>query len=288
MPITLSTPAAAALPEVIDALSVWQQDGLPFQLHPGDLGWAWQIGAPALAARVRAWRRDGQIAAVGFLDGAALLRLAIAPEAGNDEQLADAMLHDVSNPRQGVLPAGPASIEAGFGEALRGRLRNSGWTAGEAWTPLTRDLAGSVPECGLRIETVGPALATARRMVQNAAFSSRNFTEERWHAMAAGYAYRSARCLLAYDAAGTAVATATVWSAGPGRPGLLEPMGVHDGHRGHGYGTAITLAAASALREMGASAAHVYAEASNTAAVATYSSAGFVRGPDSPDFHRDG
>jgi len=43
----------------------------------------------------------------------------------------------------------------------------------------------------------------------------------------------------------------TVWSAGPGKPGLLEPMGVHQEHRGHGYGKAITVAAAASLQELG-------------------------------------
>ena len=55
-----------------------------------------------------------------------------------------------------------------------------------------------------------------------------------------GVAYADARCLLGFDADDNAVAAITVWSAGPGRPGLIEPMGVHNEHRGHGYATAIT------------------------------------------------
>jgi GNAT superfamily N-acetyltransferase len=56
--------------------------------------------------------------------------------------------------------------------------------------------------------------------------------------MAAGLPYADARRLVAYDGHGHghAVAAATVWSAGPGKPGLLEPMGVHRERRGHGYG----------------------------------------------------
>jgi hypothetical protein len=42
-----------------------------------------------------------------------------------------------------------------------------------------------------------------------------------------------------------------VWSVGPGKPGLLEPMGVHQDHRGHRYGTAISVAAAAALQQLG-------------------------------------
>jgi ribosomal protein S18 acetylase RimI-like enzyme len=104
--------------------------------------------------------------------------------------------------------------------------------------------------------------------------------------MAGGLPYADARCLIAYDAQNTAVAMVTVWSAGPGRPGLLEPMGVHREHRGHGYGTAITLAAAAALRQLGSSSAIVCTRSSNVGAVATYRSAGFQQLPDVPDLRR--
>ncbi len=96
----------------------------------------------------------------------------------------------------------------------------------------------------------------------------------------------SARTLAAFDDRGQAVAVVTVWSAGPGRPGLVEPMGVRRDHRGHGYGTAITMAAASALREMGASSAVVGAESSNLGAVATYLAAGFTAGQQVADLRR--
>jgi ribosomal protein S18 acetylase RimI-like enzyme len=91
---------------------------------------------------------------------------------------------------------------------------------------------------------------------------------------------------VAQDDQDNAVAAATVWSAGPGRPGLLEPVGVHRAHRGHGYGTAITVAAAAALRELGSSSAVVCTPSSNVGAVATYRSAGFQVLPDVPDLNR--
>jgi ribosomal protein S18 acetylase RimI-like enzyme len=104
--------------------------------------------------------------------------------------------------------------------------------------------------------------------------------------MAAASPYRRARCLVGYDAEGNAVAAVTVWSAGEGRPGLLEPLGVHRDHRGHGYGTDITLAAATALQEMGASSATVCTPSRNVGGVAAYVSAGFERLPDVTDFRR--
>lgn len=68
----------------------------------------------------------------------------------------------------------------------------------------------------------------------------------------------------------------------PGRPGLLEPVGVHRDHRGRGYGRALTVAAAAALRELGSSSALVCTPSSNVGAVAAYRSAGFQ---DLPEVH---
>jgi ribosomal protein S18 acetylase RimI-like enzyme len=84
------------------------------------------------------------------------------------------------------------------------------------------------------------------------------------------------------------VAAVTVWSAGPGKPGLLEPMGVHREHRGHGYGKAITSAAAAALQELGSSSAIVCTPSVNVGAVATYKSAGFQQLPEIRDQCRTG
>ncbi|MEW2382796.1 GNAT family N-acetyltransferase [Micromonospora sp. NPDC047707] len=286
MSIVLSEPAVDGLSEAVRVLREWQYDGAPMQLHPGDLGWHWRFGAEATAAAVRTWSRDGQILAIGLLDSPGLLRLAIAPDAQDDEELARQMVTDVTRPERGVLPQGNVYIEARCGALFQGLLFDDGWDADEPWTPLRRDLAEPVEGCGVRIEVIGPARAHVRSAVQRASFDRSTFTDERWHAMAAGAPYADARCLVAYDDQGTAVATATVWSAGPGKPGLLEPVGVHRDHRGHGYGKAVAVAAAAALRALGSSSAIVCAESSNVGAVATYRSAGFAQLPEVRDLHR--
>ena len=98
--------------------------------------------------------------------------------------------------------------------------------------------------------------------------------------------YADARCLVAYDNRSNPVAAVMAWSAGPGKPGLLEPMGVHPEHRGHGYGRAITVAAAAALRELGSSSAIVCTPSVNVGAVATYKSADFQQLPEVRDHYR--
>ncbi|MCD0445664.1 GNAT family N-acetyltransferase [Glycomyces sp. A-F 0318] len=287
MAVTLNRPEADELSGIAAVLREWQYDAAPMQLHPGDVGWFYRFGAEAAAAAVRTWSRDGRILAIGLLDGPELLRLTIAPDAYRDDELARRLVADVTDPGRGVLPAGKANIEAPKGVLLQDLLPESGWSVDEPWTPLRRDLAEPVEDPGVRIEAAGPEQVRERAAVQRAAFDGSTFTDERWHAMASGPLYADARCLLAYDDQGEAVATVTVWSAGPGRPGLIEPMGVHRDHRGRGYGRAITVAAAAALREMGSSSAIVCTPSDNAGGVATYESAGFQPLPEVRDLHRD-
>ncbi|MEV4526534.1 GNAT family N-acetyltransferase [Streptosporangium sp. NPDC049304] len=287
MTIVSGEPGVDGLSAVVDVLRDWQHDEAPPQLHPGDLGWFWRFGAEATAAAVRTWSRDGRILAVGLLDDPRVLRLAIAPDARRDEELARRLIADVNEPERGVLPEGRANVEAPMRALVQDLLAGNGWNPGEPWTPLRRDLAEPVRDPGLRVEVIGPERAGVRAAVQRASFDGSTFTDERWHAMAAGPPYADARCLVAYDDRGDAVAAVTVWSAGPGKPGLLEPMGVHREHRGHGHGHAITLAAAAALRKLGSSSATVITPSSNVGAVATYRSAGFQQRPEVRDLRRD-
>ncbi|MFF4621801.1 GNAT family N-acetyltransferase [Nonomuraea jabiensis] len=286
MAIVLGEPGVDGLSEVVGVLREWQYDGAPMQLHPGDVGWFWRFGAEATAAAVRTWSRDGQILAVGLLDQPDLLRLTIAPDAQRDEELARQLVEDMTEPERGVLIKGKVNVEAPMSALVQDLLSKNGWNVDDPWTPLRRDLTEPVKDPGVRIEVIGPEQAHVRAAVQRASFDGSTFTDERWHAMAAGSPYADARCLVAYDDQGDAVAAVTVWSSGPGKPGLLEPMGVHREHRGHGYGKAITVAAAAALQDLGSSSAIVCTPSSHVGAVATYKSAGFQPLPEVRDKYR--
>jgi GNAT superfamily N-acetyltransferase len=285
--IELSTPDVGQLADVVSALRGWQHDGSPMQLHPGDLGWNWRFGAEATAAALRIWSRGGQILAVGFLDSPELLRMTVAPEVWREKELADQVVADVSEPRRGVLPAGRVCVESPDGTRIRNLLSDAGWSAGEPWTPLRRDLTEPVRTADLRVEVIGSGQVPEFTAVHRSAWDSPRFTDEKWHAMAAGLPYADARCLLAHDDQGVAVAGVTVWSAGPGKPGLIEPLGVHAAHRGRGYATAICVAAAAKLQELGSSSALVCTPSALTSAVATYKSAGFQQLPERLDQSRD-
>ncbi|NUP61921.1 MAG: GNAT family N-acetyltransferase, partial [Nonomuraea sp.] len=260
----------------------------PLQLHPGDVGWFWRFGAQRTADATRTWSRAGELLAIGLLDGAETLRLAFAPGAAQDEELARRLAGDVSAPERGVLPQGKVYVEAPTGSLVRDVLAEGGWESGEPWTPLRLDLGAPVPDPGVRVEVIGPEQAHEWAAVLRASFDGSTFGEERWHAMAAGAPYADARCLLARDELGAAVAVVTVWSAGEGRPGLIEPLGVDREHRRQGHGRAITVAAARALRELGSSSVIVCTPSSNVGAVAAYRSAGLERLPERLDLFRDG
>jgi GNAT superfamily N-acetyltransferase len=291
MTIELSRPVAKELSEVVETLRGWQVEDAPFQLHPGDLGWAWGW-KDGIAALLRTWRQDGELLAIGMLDGPDLLRLALAPHAQHDERLAQQVVRDVANPAAGVLPAGEASLEAPLGALVHELLGEEGWDLDEPWTVLRRELILPVEDPGVRIETIGPQLAHVWAGVYRAAFGNTRLTEqqlvERWETLMSGLPAAESRSLVAFDEDDQAVAAVIVWPSGPGRSGILEPMGTHPDHRGHGYGTAISLAAAAALRELGASAATVATHTSNVGAVATYEAAGFVPVAQRHDRHRAG
>ena len=238
---------------------------LPVQLHPGDLGWAWRFGAVTLAEALRVWTVDATAVAIGFLDEAALIRMAIAPPADHDEELAQALVRDLEDPMRGVLDADKVSVEARFGTAFRSLLRSRGWVDGDPWAPLVRDLSDPVEGTALRVEVVGPERVDDRVAVQRAAFLRSTFTAERWHEMSRSPAYQQARCLVGYDSRTTRSRRhGVVGRVGPAR--TVGAGGRPPRPSRSRYGTAISLAAAAALRDLGSSSALVATSSSNEAA----------------------
>lgn len=286
MNISLSTPAADAVDTVVGVLAAWQADATIHNLHPGDIGWHLRNGPDKTASCLRCWSTDdGTIVAIGLLDLKNLLRVATAPSARRDKSLAEAMAADITDPARGVLPEGEISIDIASDALLYEKLSESeGWTEGKEWVWLRRDGMTGTPmntntELSFQIVTTEEHISQ-RVQIQKLAFPTSTFSVEKWHAMASTAAYKTARCLLAYktniSSEPIPVGVTTVWSAGLGRPGILEPLGVSAAHQGHGIGKALTYAAAEHLYKMGASSAMVATPRDNHAAVRTYQSAGFV------------
>ena len=62
-------PAAPQVAGLVDELARWQHDGLPLQLHPGDVGWYAMRGLNSTARSLRVWADREAIYALGLLDG---------------------------------------------------------------------------------------------------------------------------------------------------------------------------------------------------------------------------
>ncbi len=289
---SLGTPRPEELGAVAKLLAGWQRDGGPVQLHPGDLGWFSMRGAERTAASLRTWRHGDDIVAIGLLDGPDLLRLALAPGAAGDTELALRIAADLADPQRGVLRAGAAVVEARGASTLAELLMESGWVADEPWTPFVLRGAATA-NAGVKVEVAGRDAFPDWGQVHWSAFRGTPFGETEqaevtdWLTTIAEGPFAALGCLLlARDEHDQPVACASAWTAGAGRPGLIEPMGVSREHRGHGYGAAITAAAARALEDMGSSSVTVCAESSNTGAVATYAAAGFTPGAQVRDLRR--
>ena len=171
----------------------------PVQLHPGDLGWNWRLGAEDLAGAVRVWRRDGQILAVGLVEDRAWSGWASHRASIGTMRSRRSCWPICRIPRGACCPPTTRVSRPGPAPPSDELLTESGWVADEPWTPLSRDLTDPVEDCGLRVEVVDAHHAQERVEVQRAAFPNSTFTLERWHTMATASPYRRARCLVAYD-----------------------------------------------------------------------------------------
>lgn len=293
--LDVQTPEVGDLAEIRQVLEQWQQDRGPLHLHPGDLGWYSLRGPAATAAAIRTWSHGPTLLAVALLDGPDLLRLAIDPGWCRDTSLASRIAADVNDAQGGIFGAGAATVEARGMYALTEQLAQDGWSPAEPWIPLHHDLAASSEVSGHQVEIVESRDTAEWAAVHWSAFRGTPIPDDRLQRLVEGWClatespfFEKARILLLRDDDGQAVAVTAVWSAGDGRPGLIEPLAVHQDHRGRRYGTVMTHAAVDALREMGSSSATVCAESSNTGAVATYLAAGFTAHPEVTDWHRSG
>lgn len=262
--------------EVIEALSGWQpRFGCSSGLHPGDVGWRLREPAAQFARLLSVWRDPAStIVAVALLDEPRRLRVAVAPDREADHVLASTLAAALGE----LLPPGEAFVDLPSGPPLVAvRLVADGYEAEPDLEPLLYRALGS-GDAGLPPD-VRPvrddAEASARVDVQHSAFAGSTFTMEKWRRMASYPGYHRSLDLVAWTPQGVAAAAATAWSAGPGRCGLLEPVGTHPDHRRAGFGHRVIAGACSALAQLGASGVAVHTPASNTAAVAAYRACGF-------------
>jgi GNAT superfamily N-acetyltransferase len=256
----------------IAALADWApRNGPATSLHAGDVGWFLRLDDADLDGRLILARDGRDIVAVAIVEPG-LLRPTLRPDCLDDIDLATA-LGELAESVSGA----EVFCDAPTQSALRAWLAGRGWDVDpDPWALLYRPLTAADADVSLSLAApVGSEDDIADRVaVQFNAFERSTFTVQRWRQMAAGPAYRRDLDLLRRDDDGTPVAGATAWLAGPGRVGILEPVGTHRDHVGRGHGRAVTEAAIAALATAGASGVTVQTPLSNPAAVHTYQRCG--------------
>ncbi|MEI5033456.1 GNAT family N-acetyltransferase [Streptomyces sp. S1A(2023)] len=278
------------------ALRAWTPPEAPAgSLHPGDVGWLLRLDDATVylwtdkrtdkraderadartdarassQAEVRSSSDAAKSApvAVGFLDGP-VLRVTAAPEADFGALAADA--EDLLVPGNDATDGLPVP----------------------GWEPDTEEpwlvFSWSPGPVSSRAVQVTGSDADDRALVHRAAFEGSTFSVDHWRRMKESPAGHLAVETLVRTPAGDPAAAATGWFGGTGRCGLLEPVGTHPDHRGHGYGRDAVRGACAALVDRGASAVAVLTPAGNEAAAALYRSAGFTLVRENHDWTRPG
>ncbi|MFH9133076.1 GNAT family N-acetyltransferase [Streptomyces sp. NPDC017524] len=270
------------------ALRAWTPPDAPSgSLHPGDVGWLLRLddatvylwtdartsaGTDSRASSQAEARSSGDAAkaapvAVGFLDGP-VLRVTAAPDADLGALAADA---------EDLLVPGNDATDG---------LPVPGWEPDteEPWLVFSWSPG---PGTSRAVQVTGSD-ADDRALVHRAAFAGSTFSVDHWRRMKESPAGHLAVETLVRTPAGDPAAAATGWFGGTGRCGLLEPVGTHPEHRGHGYGRDAVRGACAALVDRGASAVAVLTPAGNEAAAALYRSAGFTLVRENHDWTRPG
>ncbi|MFY0515367.1 GNAT family N-acetyltransferase [Streptomyces anulatus] len=256
------------------ALRAWTPPDAPSgSLHPGDVGWLLRRDDATVFLWTDARTSEPSAAdaataapvAVGFLDGP-VLRVTAAPEADLGALAADA--EDLLVPGNDATDGLPVP----------------------GWEPDTEEpwlVFSWAPEpVSSRAVQVTESDTADRALVHRAAFTGSTLTADHWRTMKKSPAGHLAVETLVRTPAGEPAAAATGWFGGTGRCGLLEPVGTHADHRGHGYGRDAVRGACAALADRGASAVAVLTPASNEAAAALYRSAGFTVVRENHDWTR--
>ena len=277
MPIDVRRYGRADADRLIDALCSWAPPSTyGGYLQAGDVGWALRLDDEDLDGALLCLvggRGSDDVVAVALVDGPGVLRPAIRPDRVHDRELAVTLADLAAEACRGTT----GYSDAAAGSTYRSVLSERGWVVDpDPWVVLYRGLSAADGEYDDPWSTTlsSPRDVADRVEVQRSAFEGSTFTVRRWHQMATGPGFDPALEMLRRDESGVPVAAATAWSSGPGRCGVLEPVGTHRGHGGRGHGTAVSKAVIAALARSGASGVTVHTPAFNTAALRTYVACG--------------
>lgn len=222
--------------ETVAALRRWERPGdCGWQLHAGDVGWHLRHEDDTVDDTLLQVRDDAVLAAVGLLDGPAVVRLAIDPRLLHDAALASAVA-DAARDVPGVAAvSGPADVtdrvavqRAAFDNSTFTETRWAQMAGSTAYDPsldlLARDEAGT-PVAALTAWTAGEGRCALVEPMGTAAGHRREGHGRRLlEGAAAALARAGASGVAVWTSAGNETAVAAYRSAGFSAIGVTSAM----------------------------------------------------------------
>jgi GNAT superfamily N-acetyltransferase len=240
-----------ALPAMQDLASrCWSPDGFR---HPGQLAWSVGYALPEDLGHgpVRLWYDGGEVAAYAWLEEPTWAEICVHPSAPGLVPEVAAWLAEAAD--------GALTTMIGENETwLVDGLVAAGWslTREAPWmTQHSLDLADlpPVPEIpGYTFRAIGPDEAADRAACHRGAWEGSKVSEAAYRRLMTLPPYRPELDWVV-EREGEMVASALVWWDERTGSVLVEPVGTHPAHQGRGLAGAVSVAALTAARDLGAS-----------------------------------
>jgi len=262
----------------------WAVDDPRAQMHIGDFYWALRVmpnGDPLSDTRI--WPRpDGSLAAFAWLDPPEFGDVIVDPTA--HPSMSDEALDWLEG---GFREQGRTSISVilAGGDAPRTRaLARRGYAPVAGGNTRLRQQIMSEPgaaplPAGYALRHVATTSDMARRaFVETDAFpvDGRVVAADAWRLLTQRLpSYRPELDLIAVAPDGTGASACTCWYDEATRCGEFEAVGTAQAHRRRGAGKAVITEGLRCLHKLGATAAVVFTQSTNDAAIALYQSCGF-------------
>jgi ribosomal protein S18 acetylase RimI-like enzyme len=245
--------------------------------HVGDLAWR---SRERDFENIGLWREDGELVAWAWLTPPAELDLHLHPDRHDPRLLRNVL--DWFELRSGR--DSPPTVWALEAESDLVRvLEDAGYRAasGSWFVHLVRSLddalPAAAPPAGFSLGRVASDDLARRVAVQRAAFAASTTTEEKYSRLTETWPYRADLDVVVEAPNGRFAAFCLAWLDDANGVGELEPVGTRPELRRRGLARAACLEALSALRELGADTAVVYAlgGVEDDRALSLYRSVGF-------------
>ena len=242
---------AEALPAMQDLTSrCWTPDGFR---HPGQLAWSLGYALPEDLEHgpVRLWYDGGEVAAYAWLESPTWAEVCVHPAYAG---LVPEVVGWLAETAEGSLATMVGENERWLVEGLV----EGGWepTQEAPWmtqhTVALADLPPVPTVPGYTFRAISPDEVAARAECHGGAWEGSKVSEAAYRRLMTLAPYRPELDWVAETDAGEMVASALLWWDEVTGSVLVEPVGTRSEHRGRGLAGAVSLAALTAARDLGA------------------------------------